>query len=50
MLHLVSQLMKYMRIHRKFWLGPLVTILLMLGGLVVLAQTSSVAPFIYAIF
>ena len=35
---------------KKFWLIPLVGILLVLGGLVALAQISTVAPFIYALF
>lgn len=47
MLHLAAQIVKYMRVHKKFWLGPLMTVLLVVGALVVFAHTSSVAPFIY---
>ena len=36
--------------HRKFWLVPIVVILLLLGVLLVFAQTSILAPFIYTIF
>lgn len=35
---------------KKFWLLPVVTILLLLGGLIVLSQGSVVAPFIYTLF
>ena len=39
-----------LRQHRKFWLVPIVVILLLLGVLLVFAQTSILAPFIYTIF
>ena len=50
MLFLIRQLLKYFRVHRKFWLSPIVLGLLALGGLLVAAQGSAIAPFIYAIF
>ncbi len=50
MLSLISQLFKYMKVYRKFWMGPIVVALVCLGGLLVLAQSSAIAPFIYAIF
>jgi hypothetical protein len=40
----------YLRARRKFWLLPLVLVLLLFGGLLVLAKGSAVAPFIYTIF
>jgi hypothetical protein len=39
-----------MRVHRKLWMAPIIFGLLVLGTLLVLAETSVVAPFIYAIF
>ena len=35
---------------KKFWLLPIISVLLLLGGLLVLAQGSAVAPFIYTLF
>jgi hypothetical protein len=46
----VSELWAYMRQRKKFWLGPLIVILLALGGLMVLTEGSAVAPFIYTLF
>lgn len=39
-----------MRERKKFWLLPLMLVLLVFGGLIVLAKGSAVAPFIYTIF
>lgn len=39
-----------MRARKKYWLMPIVLILLLIGGLLVLAQGSAVAPFIYTLF
>lgn len=47
---LFRQLIKFMREYRKFWMMPLIFGLIALGGLLVLAQSSYVSPFIYAIF
>ena len=41
---------KFMKIRKKYWLFPLIIILLIFGGLVILSQGSAVAPFIYTIF
>ncbi len=40
----------FMLARKKFWLLPIVLVLLILGGLIVFTQGSAVAPFIYAIF
>jgi hypothetical protein len=50
MLSLFSQLFKFMRVYRKFWMAPLIIGLLGLGTLLIAAQGSAIAPFIYAIF
>ena len=47
---LVVELWALMKARKKFWLLPLLILLLMLGGLIVLTQGSAVAPFIYTIF
>jgi hypothetical protein len=39
-----------MRARKKYWLVPIVLVLLLIGGLLVLAQGSAVAPFIYTLF
>jgi hypothetical protein len=39
-----------MRVRKKWWLGPIVLVLLLFGSLIVLTQGSALAPFIYTIF
>jgi len=46
----VLELWAFMRERRKFWLLPIVVVLLLFGALVVLTQGSAVAPFIYTLF
>jgi Family of unknown function (DUF5989) len=50
MLGLVGQIFRFMRTYRKFWLAPIILGLLALGGLVIVSQSTAIAPFIYAIF
>lgn len=50
MIDLVIDLWRFMRVRKKFWLAPVITLLLLLGALVVLTQGSAVAPFIYTLF
>jgi Family of unknown function (DUF5989) len=50
MLSIFRDLWIYMRRQRKFWLMPLVFLMVVLGGLVVLSKGSAVAPFVYALF
>jgi hypothetical protein len=50
MLDLLQELAAYMSARKKWWLFPLLAVLLVFGGLLVLAQGSAVAPFIYPIF
>lgn len=50
MLDFLSDLWQYMRQRKKFWLAPIIIVMLILGGLIVLAQGSAVAPFIYTLF
>ncbi len=46
----VAELWAYMRARKKFWLIPILLAMLMLGALIVIAQNSAVAPFIYTLF
>lgn len=50
MLELLKDLWAFMRERKKFWLGPIILMLLLLGALIVLTQGSVIAPFIYTIF
>lgn len=50
MLDVIKQLFRFMRVYRKFWMAPVLLGLVALGGLLVAAQGSAIAPFIYAIF
>ncbi len=44
------ELWRFMRVRKKFWLLPILLVMVLFGGLLVLAQGSAVAPFIYTIF
>jgi hypothetical protein len=50
MWELLKDLWAFMKERKKFWLGPIVIVMLLLGALVVLSQGSAVAPFIYTLF
>ncbi|MBV8167479.1 MAG: hypothetical protein JO021_11845 [Alphaproteobacteria bacterium] len=49
-MELVLELWRFMRVRKKFWLLPILVMMVVFGGLVVLTKGSAVAPFIYAIF
>ena len=44
------ELWEFMRERKKFWLAPIIIVLLLLGGLIILSEGSAVAPFIYTLF
>jgi hypothetical protein len=46
----VMELWKFMRERKKFWLLPIIMVLVLFGTLVVLTEGSAVAPFIYTLF
>lgn len=50
MLDLLIDLWKFMKHRKKYWLLPLIVVLLLIGVLIVLAQGTAVAPFIYTLF
>jgi len=50
MLDFFKDLWGFMRKRKKFWLAPIILVLLLLGALIVFSQGSAVAPFIYTLF
>lgn len=50
MLDFFQDLWAFMRERKKFWLAPIIIVMVILGALIVLAQGSAVAPFIYTLF
>jgi len=50
MIEFAQELLAYMGARKKWWLLPILLVLLFFGGLFILAQGSAVAPFIYTIF
>ena len=46
----VMELWAFMKERKKFWLLPIILVLLMLGTLIVVTQGSAVAPFVYTLF
>jgi hypothetical protein len=50
MMSLIAELWRFMRVRKKYWLVPIVLVMFLLGGLLVLAKGSAVAPFIYTLF
>ena len=50
MLTVLTDLIRFMRVYRKFWLAPILVVLLALGVLMIVAQSTAIGPFIYAIF
>ncbi len=47
---LLREFWGFMKVRKKFWLLPIVIVLLLLGALIVFTESSAVAPFIYALF
>ena len=50
MLDLMKDLWTFMRVRKKFWLAPIMVVMVLLGALLIVAQGSAVAPFIYTLF
>jgi len=50
MAEFILELYGFMKERKKFWLLPIIFVLMMLGGLIVLTQGSAIAPFIYTLF
>ncbi len=47
---ILVELFEFLKYRKKLWMSPIVTLLIVIGGLVVVAQGSIFAPFIYTIF
>lgn len=47
---LLSELWAFLRVRKKFWLLPVIVMSVVFGGLLLLAQGSAIAPFIYTLF
>ena len=50
MIDLLKDLWGFMKARKKFWLAPIIIVMLLLGALIVMTQGSAVAPFIYTLF
>ena len=50
MLSLLREFWLFLSQNKKWWLMPIILVLIMLGGLLIFAQTSALAPFIYTLF
>jgi hypothetical protein len=49
-LAIIKEFWNFLRVRKKWWLAPIVIFLLVLGGLLVFANSSALAPFIYSLF
>ncbi|HEX5131517.1 MAG TPA: DUF5989 family protein [Candidatus Krumholzibacteria bacterium] len=47
---ILGELWAFMKVRKKWWLGPIMIFLLLLGVLIVFTEGSALAPFIYALF
>lgn len=50
MIELMCDLWLFLKMRKKFWLAPIILVMLLLGALIVFAQGSVMAPFIYTLF
>ena len=50
MMDFIAALWGFLRERKKFWMAPIIVVMLLLGALIVLSQGSAVAPFIYTLF
>jgi len=46
----LAEFWAFMQQRKKYWLAPILIIILLIGALLVFAQTSAIAPFIYTLF
>jgi hypothetical protein len=46
----LNEFWKFLRVRKKFWLLPLLIMMVLFGALLVLAESSAIAPFIYTLF
>ena len=46
----IKEFLEFLKVRKKYWLLPIIIVLLIFGSLIILAQGSAVAPFIYTLF
>ena len=49
-LSIAAEFWQFLKVRKKYWLGPIVFFMLLLGALIILTEGSTLAPFIYALF
>lgn len=49
-MNFVKELLAFLRVRKKLWLAPIIIVIVMLGALLIAAQGSVIAPFIYTLF
>ena len=49
-LSILIEFWEFLRVRKKFWLAPIVIVLVLFGALIVLTEGTAIAPFIYALF
>lgn len=50
MIDLLKELFTFLKVRKKLWLTPIILVMIILGGLLIMAQGSVIAPFIYTLF
>jgi len=46
----LKEFCEFLKVRKKYWLVPIIIVLVLFGGLIILSQGSAIAPFIYTIF
>jgi len=46
----LKEFLEFLKVRKKYWLLPIIIVLVLFGGLIILSQGSAIAPFIYTIF
>tara|TARA_B110000196_G_C20446091_1_gene342927 strand:- start:263 stop:412 length:150 start_codon:yes stop_codon:yes gene_type:complete len=49
-MNFIKEFWNFLKVRKKFWMLPILIVLIIFGGIIILSQGSAVAPFIYAIF
>lgn len=50
MLEFIADLFRFMRARKNYWLAPIIIVLVLIGSLLIFAEGSALAPFIYTLF
>ena len=50
MIQFFTEFLRFLRVRKKFWLVPMLVMMLVFGGIIVLTQGTAMSPFVYAIF